>query len=368
MGWSTPDGGCGKLYDIRGRPACVERAPPPLRAVLVIGLLLSTGAATGILGLTPVRALPSATLETPYTATGVDADSPPDGQYDYLVVELTVNVSSAGGFLLWVDLSGRGLASRWLNLDLGRHRVQLPIDGHVLRGMGVDGPYGLDLTLETDTSALLDRASFTTAAFRFTDFEGPDTVMTGPTSDRGLDMDVPPNGLLDFMEVTTSVRVTEAGWYRLSATTLGVGSFVDRWLDPGPAANLSVRFPGFELSQSRYSGRFTVDLFFGTNHSSYVTRSYNWTDFEPVPAAVGTGASDAGIDTDTPPDGLYDELSVRIPVSVNRSGDYRIGATAYSGNQYVDRAEAYRFIANGSGEIELRIPRTRIVANRMDGP
>src|SRR5213594_1827069 len=87
------------------------------RVLLVVICLLSFGWIASVLGSGPSRALPSATLDPPFTATGIDADSPADGQFDYLIVEVTVNATSPGGFLLLVrtgytSLGGRGFRFR----------------------------------------------------------------------------------------------------------------------------------------------------------------------------------------------------------------------------------------------------------------
>ena len=119
------------------------------------------------------QALP-AVFESPHDDWGVDLDD--DGLFDELVVEASVNVSAAGGYVIEAELY-----DPWWNqvdaavvsegLGLGLQTVEIPFDGWQIRAYGSGGPYHVTMDLMRDDGPWLDYDSHTTDAYSYTEFE-----------------------------------------------------------------------------------------------------------------------------------------------------------------------------------------------------
>lgn len=342
-------------------------------------LLLSLALVSGGLPGPRVAALPSGAFVPPYTAEGVDYDSPPNGLFDFLFVNLTIDVATGGEFLAIIQMSSSGLEGRWLQLQSGLHQVQIPLDGHRFRNAGQDGPFTFDLILEVgcrEGCQVIDTDSFTTGPFRASDFEDPDWAFAGVPQDAALDTDVPPNGLYDVFVVSVPITVAKPGEYSIWATSPYAGEMrTNVRLSPGDWT-VQLSTPGWVLRRSMIQGSFTLSLWltsrsfsFGGISASVSAGPYDWTTFETSPASLAGGPRDAGIDTDTPPDGRFDILDFVLPVEVNRSGDYRVTAylSSASGSE-LDMREKVLYLAEGRQEVEVRFRTHEIAQGAVDGP
>jgi len=115
----------------------------------------------------------TASLSGTYSDHGEDGDS--NGLYEYLVVQVGLDVTQAGDYSLAAVLEDTGgqyidHATKDVPLGAGSQVVTLRFDGDAIRGSGLDGPYTVTQVLLTDNSQIavkLDEAHdvWTTAAY-----------------------------------------------------------------------------------------------------------------------------------------------------------------------------------------------------------
>ena len=162
--------------------------------------------------MTQVTVVPCATgFSGTFTDRGVDTDD--DGRYDQLVIDVGVEVDVAADYRVLgtlIDSAGTPIEQLQVeqHLDPGAGTVSLSFDGARLFGLRVDGPYMLEgLTIEdVATSTGLARGpDYTTAAYSHDAFQRPICLLTGHTSDRGVNAD--PGDQLPYEELLIQVEV-----------------------------------------------------------------------------------------------------------------------------------------------------------------
>ena len=140
---------------------------------------------------------PPASFAPPHSDHGLDTDG--DGLFEYLVVDLNIQVTEAGTFFVEAILYGSHIAETFniTTLEPGLQTVPLWFDGLSISSSGIDGPYTVDLALyEYETFIFLDSDTHTTAAYSHLDFEEPEPTfrvgtilsLTGVLGSYGLSM------------------------------------------------------------------------------------------------------------------------------------------------------------------------------------
>ncbi|MEE8198433.1 MAG: Ig-like domain-containing protein [Thermoplasmata archaeon] len=275
----------------------------------------------------------------PHTDTGLDTDA--NGDFDFLLVNATVNITSPGSFLF------RGLLRR-TNTSLllstsnetplaeGIQTVTLRFPGPFINVSGVDGPYTVDLRIfETESGLQFDAESHITAAYPHTDFDGPPVALAPPHFDFGLDVDG--NGLFDFLVVNTTIEVFDAGSFEIHGSLHDANrSF---FVTTTNVTNLTVGiqvvplwFPGAAVNNSGVDGPYTVELSLRdlTTSATWDTGVHNTTAYSPEvfdgpPAVFAPPYSEFGLDTSG--NGLFDYLVVNLTLQVFKPGTYRVFAS-----------------------------------------
>src|SRR3990170_632098 len=136
---------------------------------------LHTTAAYSISQFDPIPAV----LAPPHTDSVVDQDTPPDGLWDVLKLDVSVDVLDPGVYTLFGSLWGSSteLASdlRTTILDSGRRTVALRFSGPGIGSWGISGPYSILLTLSIGDplDSQLDSGAHTTASYPASGFENP---------------------------------------------------------------------------------------------------------------------------------------------------------------------------------------------------
>jgi hypothetical protein len=110
---------------------------------------------------------------------GIDVDG--DGLYDYLTIDVGVNVITPGDYsLLGYLYDANGTEIVWSIdygcLDVGNHTMHLDFNGKTIQMHGVDGPYYLKhLRLSGENWTFVDYIpdAYTTSAYNYTDFVDP---------------------------------------------------------------------------------------------------------------------------------------------------------------------------------------------------
>jgi hypothetical protein len=132
--------------------------------------------------------LPLAEFTGDYADYGIDFDG--DGLYEYLTVDVGVNVITIGNYSLegyLYDVNGNEIVRSidYGSLDVGNHTMHLDFDGKTIQTHSVNGPYYLKhLMLSagenwTSIDYILD--AYNTSAYNHTDFGDPESKEKGIT-------------------------------------------------------------------------------------------------------------------------------------------------------------------------------------------
>ncbi|MCK4445005.1 MAG: hypothetical protein KAW09_10700, partial [Thermoplasmata archaeon] len=342
--------------------------------VLTIAILVCVGSIPGLIGM--VRAS-DGTLNPPHSDYVVDTSMPPNGLYEELIVNISVDVTVAGMFVLFVDLydntGGFWIDGQWLtpNLPLGVQTIQASFAGFVIRSSGYDGPYQVDIVLLDDMFMLLDAGTHMTGAYNAVDFENPPGYFTPPHSDWGLDSDG--DSLFEFMIVDTNLVINASGDYSVQGTLFdNSGMWFIEWQDnisflsPGPQT-VDLAFTGYMIRSSGFDGPYRVELYLYDNfinllhNDTYFTNPYLATDFSYPPALFNPPHNDYGLDTNG--NGTFEFLVVEASVNVSVDGTYRIEGFAPFG--FVQNET---FLNAGFHMVELRFYGYEIFNSGMDEP
>ena len=377
-----------------------------------------------------VKIISPAVLTDNYSDYGIDTDG--DGYYDYLAIDVGVNIRKAGDYRISGSLynsSGWYIDSttNYTTLNAGNQTVQLRFNGARIWQSRTNGTFDLrylGLYNASDWSQLDYRYyAYTTKSYNYTDFKPPAEFGT-VFIDYGLDTNG--NGLYDYLVVEKQINVATAGNYELDGYLVNnSGYWVDSdynytYLSAG-IHNLTLKFSGYKIYNSKSTGNFTVhtDLYdystsalsaslgsekivksFVENKSIIeprlaeikdanissqnieplavsseqittstwrwldsardITRYYNYTQFEPPPALFNDQYSDYGEDTDG--DGLYDYLVVEVGVNVAEAGNYRVSGSLYENGTYiyVDYDSNTSYLEAGNQTIQLRFDAWKI--------
>ncbi|MFQ6012021.1 MAG: PKD domain-containing protein [Thermoplasmata archaeon] len=168
------------------------------------GLLILTAPAWASMGF----------FQGPHTDAGVDTDA--DNRFEFLQVNVTVNVTVGGDFTVegkLYDSTGTTFItnnSTALSGGAGVHVVVVNFEGPDIYGSRIDGPYRVTLDLLNDTKALVDGDVHITGSYSHVSF-GPIFAFTPPHTDVGLDTDG--NGRYNFIQLNVSANTSLPGFF-----------------------------------------------------------------------------------------------------------------------------------------------------------
>jgi hypothetical protein len=240
---------------------------------------------------------PPCYFEPPHLDYGLNTDA--DMKFNFLVVMANVTVDAPGYYdirgELYDSMSMRQITdtanATWLGV--GKHTIYLLFDGITIHLSGINGPYGVYLTVFDGFEYFLDFDVYSTKPYSYNDFDMPPATFTPPHTDYGLDTDIPLDGSFNFLVVNASVRVKDQGWYLLYGTLLD-GSFEPITQAQGfsnmssGAGSMLLEFNGLNISRSGVNGPYVVvmDLYsfegqipIHVDFDIYFTAPYNYTDF-----------------------------------------------------------------------------------------
>ena len=349
---------------------------------ILVGILVVSSAALTFVPSAEAQSMGQ--LEPPYSDHGLDTDLPPDGLFDYLVVNVSVNVTQPGDFILIAELrDNAGIiyitdAFNFTWLGVGVHLVPLWFTGYAIRLSGVDGPYQVNMGLLNDTFAMIDSDSYVTGPYLAQDFQTTPAEILPPHSDHGLDTDS--DTLFNFLVIDVVVNVSKAGIYDVDAVLLdSTGTiFIDfeynyAYLDVG-LQTVELRFTGFQIYLSGFDGPYTVDLelydddWNFLDSDTHMTNPYSYVEFDLPPGELGPPHSDYGLDTNA--NTLFNYLVVDVVVNVSDAGFYEVDGYLYDGTGmvYIDYDYNYIYLDVGLQTVELRFAGYRIYLSGFDGP
>jgi hypothetical protein len=157
-----------------------------------------------------------ARLSGVYSDHGEDSDS--NGLYDYLRVDVELDILLAGKYTLtgWLyDSDGTQIVMTTNSVALGAGLQTMPLDfdGSSIYLNGTNGPFSLKyLTVHHSNGMLMDtiKNAYTTGAYNYTDFQPPLVGLTRSYSDYGTDTNM--DGKFDFLTVQIGVLLTNPGY------------------------------------------------------------------------------------------------------------------------------------------------------------
>jgi hypothetical protein len=196
---------------------------------------------------------------------GVDTNG--DGLYDYLEVDVEINVTTASEFQTQIfdllDKSGNTIAipaSSQGNLNVGIQYMNVSFSGPKifssrLNPQNVSSISLYDMNSTNNVGNYLDSISSATLSrvYNYTEFDPPKAYLTGNVSDRGVDTDG--DGLFDYLQVGIQFNVTQAGDYGVTAGGLSASSgglFQNIFYDS--QTDLELCQPGVHTAYLNFSG------------------------------------------------------------------------------------------------------------------
>ena len=292
--------------------------------------------------LTTMRSLGDVFFTDGYADFGIDMNG--DGKYNYLAIDVGVNVKKAGKYSiegsLYDSSSGDYIEGTSTDriLDVGMQNVTLRFNGYPIYRHGTSGRFDLeDLEVyDKDWNMLGHRDyAYTTSYYSFTAFDVPPADITGSYSNYGIDTDG--DGKYNCLAIDVWVNTKEAGIYEVygrledsggqSITSDRAGAYLSKGLQ-----KITLKFSGYDIYKKGVNGPFSLDYVdlddeegnreVDHRHNAYTTSFYYYMDFDKPPADLTGSYSECGIDADG--DGKYDYLTIDVWVSVKEVGYYNL--------------------------------------------
>ena len=319
----------------------------------------------------------SSQFAPPHNDYGRDTNG--NGLFDYLIVNVSVNIASAGGY--WIDgvlndSMGAFISNlTYAYLNPGLQNIEVPFYGLVIFNRGYSGVFLVDLVLFDGNFTFLDYDSYVTNWYDFSQFEVPSRFVP-PFSDYGNDTGG--NGLYEYLAINCTVNVTSDGWYWIAGylydNTLSSidWNLICVYLYTG-VNNLTIQFSGSVIYNYGYSGVFFVELYLFDNVTLLDGHSYttNWYDYNQFytsyqPAYFVPPYSDYGEDLNS--NGLYDNLVLNVSIYADVSGQYWVSAELYDGGwSYISWYGDYFFLNMGLQTVQLHFLSGAIFNHGYDG-
>jgi len=330
--------------------------------------------------------VPEAVLTDEYTDYSIDPDS--DGLYDYLTIDVGVNVAEAGYYYLYGDietLNGFYItdAKNDTYLSIGKQNITLLFNGIDIRRVDLNGPYTLtNLMLRDNYWNTLDKRlkAYNTSFYDSNEFQLPTVVFTDVYNDTGVDTDN--DTYYNYLSIGIGVNVSESGYYYWYGELYDdYGDCIayegnSTYLENG-TQTIKLNFDGFMIRKHKVDGPYYLKYLRlydddhvqqDSRHDAYVTSYYDYTKFQPPGAEFNDIYSDYGGD-DEDEDELYNYLVINVGVNVRDAGDYGISGSLYENRTYnsIDYDSNTTYLNEGNQTVQLRFDGIRIQQNEYNG-
>ena len=328
---------------------------------------------------------PEAKFNETYSSTGIDTGV--DGLYDYLRLNVGVDIQTAGTYTIMGELDGSGsiaVASRVVSLSTGSQSVALDFDGKTIFQNRQDGPYKLRALRIEDADG--NRIHFINDAYitdyyTYGDFQhSGSTINAASITDSGLDVDS--DGDYDYLHLVFQVNVIQDGTYRFLAGLKDAGSksistiAKDVYLYAG-SNTVEVNFPGGAIYEHGVHGPYLVSSLSFLDSSStvldnvqaaYATQGYAYTKFAPPLITFSGNIQDYGSDSNA--NGLYNTLNVNVSVTPGDAGVIVAhGTLVDSYGTQIQKTTVYKQMTAGVPQvITLIFDGGAIYSNKVNGP
>lgn len=218
---------------------------------------------------------PSLVLTGDFNEYGLDSNG--NGLYDYIVVDMGVDVFEDGYYSADVDLEsflGAEIASVSSSgyVDTSTKNISIKIPTTKISKMDLDGPYKIkNFELYSEGKKIYETAELlTTKAYKSEEFEVP-SHFTRQFNDYGLDTNG--NGLYDWLIIETEMDIKSAGDYSISGSLysplyyLGYG-YNKTYLSTG-IKNASLAFSGLDIKKKGRDGYYILEYLRLNSVSNY---------------------------------------------------------------------------------------------------
>jgi hypothetical protein len=275
-----------------------------------------------------------AEFQPPHSDSGWDVGS--DGWYDYLIVDVVLNITTAGNYNIDGSLWDQSMmifitsTTNFTYLNIGTQVVQLLFSGPDIFNSTVDGPYNVSLYLYDDSVNLLDSDTYSTNIYSYPEFQSL-VRFAPPHEDYGLDTDI--DILFNYLIINVTINVTTADFYYIDGNLWDQSMIIFitstmnfTYLDAGIQV-VQLLFSGPDIFNSSVDGPYNVSLdlyddsFNLLDSDIYTTNSYSHLEFQALPR-FAPPHEDYGLDTDI--DILFNYLVVNVTINVTTAGNYYI--------------------------------------------
>jgi hypothetical protein len=276
---------------------------------------------------------------------GSDTDA--DGLFNFLVVEVEVNVVEAGYYTVQVNAlrdvyyNYFGFySSNTTYLDVGVQNVSLSFSGIKIYAYKFNPKEIYSVYLYDEYYQTLDYRGYIllSKTYNYALFD-TGAVLTGTLYDEGVDTDS--DGLYNYLKVGVEINVSDAALYEVCVSGLvnasyyyidGVYNYTEEYLSLGIHV-LNVLLHGAPIYASHATNISmvnSIDLYISEGYGYYqleyrsylnLSSLYNYSEFES-PAYFTGIVSDRGVDVDG--DGLFDYLEIGIEINVTEAGKYEV--------------------------------------------
>jgi len=318
------------------------------------------------------------------TDGGVDTDS--DGYYNYLRINVSVNVNFAGNYSFWMKINNNtGNNSMYQinssELTVGNHELVFLLDGILLREYMLNTTYIVESIEVYDENGYLGTyyPSYITDYYEFIDFQPMLHILNSYSEDT---IDSNSNGYYDFLAIDFDVEVYIPGNYTVQCDLLSSdGLLVDTFEDIIQLSlgnqTVTLLFNGSSLFLSRNNTYYVLkNLIIKDDHGrfidsrgvAYTTQTYSYAIFERPVDVLCIGQSDSAIDEDG--NGFYDYLLINLSViaeNVSSPGFYLIRGYLYDSNgYYIGFSSDLLSVYNGTQITNLSFP-SSLIASQSNG-
>lgn len=320
-----------------------------------------------------------------YVDYGADLDG--DGLYDYLVVEVGLDVVDEGSYTVAGGLRDSSGNLTWAAstelLAPGEQVMTLSFDGAQIRSRRVAGPYELVLlNLYDEGSILLDyeELAYTTAPYSHTDFDNAGSEVVAAIGESLLDGNG--DGLADFLEITFEVDCSSLGEVTLEGFLFTANgkliAHARNAQSPGVGLHtFSLTIDGKAIRRTRADGPYllrSLALFEGEQRTDFIyapyqTQAYAYTDFEGGGAEFAPISTFADYGVDLDGDGLFDLLRLEATIDVSQAGPYALVGRLFDGeHDWIADATVETDASAGQQTFPLDFPGAPISQHGAPGP
>ncbi|MBR9705280.1 hypothetical protein GOV12_07745 [Candidatus Pacearchaeota archaeon] len=261
-----------------------------------------------------------------------------DGYYDYLILDVEVDVKEAGNYRIEMDMSfgeNPELYSEFYQyyyLEEGPQTIPIKVSGSIIHLSQIDQSYTFVIELHDIDLDFEEEYIYETEIYNFKDFQ--------PLSFSDKLIDEDENGLYDYIIIEAEIVAPKEGTYRLYAKLGDKNEYYLKYLEKEyyleeGKNKVELKFSGLEaFLEGVDESLFLYELHLNLDNNGgnelgfwknvYTTQEFNLEEFEKPGAEIIEIISDYGIDLDN--DGLYDYLTVEVKLNVTKSGNYYLDA------------------------------------------